>query len=66
MDRAGEQQGQIWDRVADETEPDEKRREGMRAALERYRIARGLLGGGGQGDEAIEAVTPVEGVQPVD
>ena len=61
-----EREAQQWDNLADATQSDEKRREAMRDALDRYRIARGLLHGGGTGDEAVDEITPVEGVQPVD
>ena len=54
---------ELWSRVADAAQPDEKKRRGLRAALERYYQAVGLLRESrrnGPGDE------PVGGVEPVD
>ncbi len=64
-----EREQELWQRVAAEQQPDEKRRAGMRAALERYYQAVGLLRSGrrdGTRDESVSAIDPIDGSRRLD
>ena len=64
-----EREQEAWQRVAAQVEPDEKRRRGLAAALQRYYLARGLQRDGGSHDTgdgpvlAIEPIDPAGGVR---
>ena len=66
-----EREQQAWQQVAEHVEPDEKRRRGMAAALQRYYLARGLQRDGGSHDagdgpvSAIDPIDPAAGVRDV-
>ena len=58
-----EREQELWQQVAASGQPDEKRRKGMREALERYYLARGLQHGGAGssgGDEPVSRIDPIE------
>ena len=62
MDRP-ESEPELWQRAAEAHQPDEKRKRGIREALERYYQAVGLLRTGrryGSTDESSPSIDPVE------
>ena len=61
-----EREAQQWDKLVDAIEPDERRREALRDALDRYRIARGLLNAGADGEGPVEPISPVAPAPPID
>lgn len=64
-----EREQEAWQRVAAAQQPDEKRRRGMAAALERYYTAIGLQRTGrrhGGGDGESPAVDPIAPIRPTD
>lgn len=64
-----EREQELWQRAAAAQQPDEKRKQGMQAALERYYRAIGLLRAGrrdGGGDDALSPIDPVDGTRRLD
>jgi hypothetical protein len=64
-----EREQELWQRVAAEQQPDEKRKQGMQAALERYYRAIGLLRAGrrdGGGDDPLGQINPIDGSRRLD
>ncbi len=64
-----EREQELWQRVAAEQQPDEQRKRGMQAALERYYRAVGLLRAGrrdGGRDDALSPIDPVDGPRRLD
>lgn len=64
-----EREQELWQRVAAQQQPDEKRKAGMRAALERYYRAVGLLRSGrrdGTRSEPVAGIDPVEASRRLD
>ncbi|GAC1579663.1 MAG: hypothetical protein NVS3B7_13780 [Candidatus Elarobacter sp.] len=63
-----EREQELWQEVAAAQQPDEKRRRGMREALERYYLARGLQGSGqgAGGDGGIDAIDRIDGTRRIE
>ncbi len=68
MDRP-EREPELWQRAAEAQQPDEKRKRGIREALERYYRAVGLLRTGrryGATGEDVSSVDPIERVRRIE